>query len=440
MAGLLDFISGPDPRDNVGLLGSALTPEQQAAIRRRDLLNSGFDFAGGLLASSGPSPYPISTGQVLSSGLSAVNQGQRERLSDSYRQSLADQHRAGLLRQAAWDRMFGIGGAQPGGNPSQPPAQLVSAPGPTGMEANQPTLPNGEPTPGMEQMFGPDGMAPSALPRTASAPVPTAPEMPVPMSAQPPASAAGTPAIPAASNPMFANIPKEALPILGLMGPDQAGPILLRSMVKPPHERKIEKDAAGVPRYTDTGEPVYQGDTARPHAPPTRNRIENNVTIQEELQPDGTWKPIGKGPRWEGRAPKGDLSTAQQRLNDETDNARDELDGLGMSMADIMAATQPESATGRKNPDYNPYLKSLVSKSTRRKYGDDPDHQRYSQFVYGGNRGGQGANAAKSGAVMDLPMGSDGKIARDKLKVGATYPGPDGQNYRWDGMRFNPAQ
>lgn len=55
----------------------------------------------------------------------------------------------------------------------------------------------------------------------------------------------------------------------------------------------------GDTRYDASGRPIVTNEKpAELKAPPSRTRIEGEVQVMEELQPDGTWREVGRGPRF----------------------------------------------------------------------------------------------------------------------------------------------
>lgn len=75
------------------------------------------------------------------------------------------------------------------------------------------------------------------------------------------------------------------------------------------------------------------------------------------------------------------LTPTQQANNTEIDAARQAIANL--SREDIIKRTQQFTATGRENPDYDPYLASMIKKATRRKVGNDPDFESVYQNFFG---------------------------------------------------------
>lgn len=78
-----------------------------------------------------------------------------------------------------------------------------------------------------------------------------------------------------------------------------------------------------------------------------------------------------------GRNGADDLSTPQQRANEEIDAAREAL--AGMNRNEVMRRTQSATATGRNNPDYDPQLAGQWKLANRRKYGDDAQFDAYTK-------------------------------------------------------------
>lgn len=66
---------------------------------------------------------------------------------------------------------------------------------------------------------------------------------------------------------------------------------------------------------------------------------------------------------------KPQLTTPQQRINQEIQAARNAI--IGMSPEAIRNRTQQYSATGRENKDYDPLLAAKVKQANRRKFGED---------------------------------------------------------------------
>lgn len=66
---------------------------------------------------------------------------------------------------------------------------------------------------------------------------------------------------------------------------------------------------------------------------------------------------------------KPQLTTPQQRINQEIQAARNAI--AGMSHDAIRKRTQQYSATGRENPQYDPLLAAKVRQANRRKFGED---------------------------------------------------------------------
>jgi len=78
------------------------------------------------------------------------------------------------------------------------------------------------------------------------------------------------------------------------------------------------------------------------------------------------------------------ITPTQQSKNSEIDAARAAITGLDRE--DILARTRQYTATGRENPNFDPFLASQVKKALQRKTGDDADFEElYGQF-YGGDQ------------------------------------------------------
>ena len=83
------------------------------------------------------------------------------------------------------------------------------------------------------------------------------------------------------------------------------------------------------------------------------------------------------------RGSGGRITLAQQRDNIEIDAARRELEASGLSREEILRRSQKATDTGRKNPDYDPFIGRLVGAATQRKIGDDPEFEQFYSRVYG---------------------------------------------------------
>ena len=117
-------------------------------------------------------------------------------------------------------------------------------------------------------------------------------------------------------------------------------------------------------------------------------------TIREFNQPGGTqqarrfdprtrtWVDMGEPTQRWRPSERGGLTTSQGRENATIDQARAALDKLGMSREAIIEASQEATATGRENPDFNPYIAGLARQATRRKLGDDPDFEKRFNFLH----------------------------------------------------------
>lgn len=95
---------------------------------------------------------------------------------------------------------------------------------------------------------------------------------------------------------------------------------------------------------------------------------------------DPTMKPIYTAPKQPSviiHPGGGELTTSQQRANKEIDAARQAL--AGMSRDEVLRKTQPATATGRMNREYDPQLAGQWKLANRRKYGDDPMADEFDQ-------------------------------------------------------------
>lgn len=73
----------------------------------------------------------------------------------------------------------------------------------------------------------------------------------------------------------------------------------------------------------------------------------------------------------------GELTIPQQRTNSSIDTARRQL--TGMTDADVLKRTQSTTNTGRENLEYDPNLAALVKLARSRKYGEDPEHDKFAK-------------------------------------------------------------
>ena len=96
----------------------------------------------------------------------------------------------------------------------------------------------------------------------------------------------------------------------------------------------------------------------------------------------GQWLDVGAATeRWKP-SERGSLTASQTRENAAITQARDTLDQLGMDREEIIAASQEATATGRPNPDHNPYIAGLARQATKRLYGADPDFEARYNFLH----------------------------------------------------------
>lgn len=72
----------------------------------------------------------------------------------------------------------------------------------------------------------------------------------------------------------------------------------------------------------------------------------------------------------------GGLTVPQRRTNDAIDAARQQL--TGMSQDDILRKTQSSLSSGRVNPEFDVNLSRAAKLATSRKYGEDPEHDKFS--------------------------------------------------------------
>jgi hypothetical protein len=139
----------------------------------------------------------------------------------------------------------------------------------------------------------------------------------------------------------------------------------------------------------------------------------------------------------------GGVTSAQFANNAEIDAARRYLTESGLGMADVIARTQEQTATGRENPDYDPYLARSFNLAMQRKIGDDPDFESFQSRYRGGSTATpppSGVNPladanGNGGAASELPRDSSGQIDPSKLITNKVYDTPNGK-FKWTGTDF----
>lgn len=67
-------------------------------------------------------------------------------------------------------------------------------------------------------------------------------------------------------------------------------------------------------RFDAQGNPVAFGVPRPDQAPPMRTRYDGTNAVQEELQPDGSWKKVGSGPRFQAQEPMVPVKGADGRV------------------------------------------------------------------------------------------------------------------------------
>jgi len=107
-------------------------------------------------------------------------------------------------------------------------------------------------------------------------------------SQQPPADLGGGPAMPPNPQAATSTLASSTDPMLQGMGLQMMGQQMTPYSLGPDQRRFVG------------GTPIAQG-VERPQpmkAPPMRERREGDLVIQEQMQPDGSWKEIGRGPKF----------------------------------------------------------------------------------------------------------------------------------------------
>jgi len=100
----------------------------------------------------------------------------------------------------------------------------------------------------------------------------------------------------------------------------------------------------------------------------------------EDENGNPTMKPVYTAPKQPSvvvHTGRDELTTTQQRANEEIDAARKALAGL--SHDEVMSRTQSATATGRNNPNYDSQLAGRWKLANKRKYGDDPHFDQFTQ-------------------------------------------------------------
>ena len=258
MPGLLDFSS-----PGGGLLGG---DQQSQDFDWRRLLDKVGNFGTGLLAMSGPSPYPVSWGQGIAAGMQNVQQGEAARAQQGIRDLQARQIQSDLKksafdlkRQEDWSK-FAMGGAFPGSSPSPSSAsnQVADASGQIGW------------------------VRPSTSPAQG-----------------------------------FDAIPQEVRMYAGLMGPDAGAKYIADWVAKRAETNEWkDEDNNGIKgqRSTRTNEfKAYPAGVALPKAPEIKTIIEGGKEVTYEIHPDGQRVKIAEGPRWQGQ--QGDPNLKMQNVS-----------------------------------------------------------------------------------------------------------------------------
>jgi hypothetical protein len=103
-----------------------------------------------------------------------------------------------------------------------------------------------------------------------------------------------------------------------------------------------------------------------------------------------------------------DLSQAQLANNAEIDAAREYLLGGDLTLDEIVRRTQESTATGRENPDFDPYLAQTYRLAMQRKVGEDPEFATMQKRFRGGSRSSAGTGGGKASAEptgSEMPIG-----------------------------------
>jgi len=237
----------------------------------------------------------------------------------------------------------------------------------------------------------------------------------------------------------------------------QAG--MLRDMLpyvmpKSKEQNRYMSAGGGVIFDTDAGKPAYV-------KPIERDREDRElVPIYDESSPTK----IRMVPRSQAagqpgapRGSQGGVTPTQQARNGDIQAARRQLDG--MTREQIVSAAQQFTATGRNNPDYNPFVARAARIASRKLTGeDDPDHTQFWSRMIPNEGAGSGDQPASGGETSMLgPRGSydlsrggaqageavpmkGGAIDRTQLKRDGIYSDGRGGAWRWTGMGFEAVE
>ena len=209
--------------------------------------------------------------------------------------------------------------------------------------------------------------------------------------------------------------------------------------------------------------------------PPKKNRDLQTVVkgAQEEtgyFDEGGDWVKVGGGPRWQPQRPeqhetwqtltdadakmlglpagekyqrssRGEIKQVggsaitlpQEAGNDEISAARRYLLDNNLSTDEIVRRTQEQTATGRDNADYDPYLAKTFNLAMQHKIGDDPGFDEMQKRYRA--KGGAGTTTATA-----LPRTSSGEIDANQLDKTTVYDDGAGGRWRWTGTDFVEAQ
>jgi hypothetical protein len=205
----------------------------------------------------------------------------------------------------------------------------------------------------------------------------------------------------------------------------------IKSVLPRPLQR-FQPIGAGGLWDTQTGKPAYI---------PADKEDRQLVAIHDPTSPTG----IRMVPRPEARGKPGvphaaqGPSLAQQANNEEVLAARRTLAGLNLSREEILRRSQKMTATGRDNPDYDPFIERLVRIATQRVVGmDDPEFARVWAGIYGSGANPSGTSSPQARAASPLPL-TGGRIDPARLTRGTVYDDGKGGRWRWDGEAFEAA-
>lgn len=136
--------------------------------------------------------------------------------------------------------------------------------------------------------------------------------------------------------------------------------------------------------------------------------VVNGAIFEQQTDGDGntSYAKVAEAPRQPSvivhQGGGSDLTTPQQRTNEEINSARQAL--TGMSREEVMKRTARFTTTGRENPTYDPRLDAQWKLANRRKYGQDEAFDAFSSRPAAGQGPNHQADAIQSRFSTDPAM------------------------------------